>query len=129
MNILKVFAPRAQIPAVLQHARLIEKYDAFVVVEAGDVAARLLARTYPIEDITGDYRLQLAGRRINTLSALAPAAAARTRPSAAGHGRRPSKPWAASKLKSGRAPLHRPVHRSNQARVAYASSGNGCGAA
>ena len=100
MSILKVFAAREQIPAVLQRARLIEKYDAFVVVEASDEAARTLARTYPTEDITAQYRLQLAGRRVDTLAGRVAGGAPATR-GKAGATRRPAKAWAVAKLAPG----------------------------
>jgi hypothetical protein len=92
MSVLKVFVAKAEVPAVLQRARLIEKYDAFVVVEASAEAAHALARTYPIEDITAQYQLQLGGRRVDTLER-APVAAARTRG--------PAKAWAVSRLEPG----------------------------
>ena len=100
MSILKVFAPKAQVAEVLQHARLIERYDAFVVVEASGGEARALARKYPTEDITAQYRLQLAGRQINTLTAQGAAAGAGALATAA-RAPAPAKPWRADALRPG----------------------------
>jgi subtilisin family serine protease len=99
MNMLKVFVHKDQVPAVLQRARLIARYDAFVVVEATDAAARALARTYPTEDITAQYQLELAGRRVNTLGGR-PAGGAKAVRVRAAPARRAA-PWTAAKLAPG----------------------------
>ena len=61
MSILKVFAGKDDAPAVLEHSKLIERYDAFLLVEAGDDEAKTLARRYPVEDITNQYEDQSGG--------------------------------------------------------------------
>ncbi len=79
MAILKIFVGKAEAAAVLAQTRLIERYEAFVVVEADDALAKALARRYPLEDITAQYRLPLRGGAVDPL-----AAAPRPRTRAAG---------------------------------------------
>ncbi|MBI3628713.1 MAG: S8 family serine peptidase [Candidatus Rokubacteria bacterium] len=66
MPILNVFAGKDDAPAILKRSRLIERYDAFLLVEATPAAARAIGRRYPVEDITDHYRLELANVNINT---------------------------------------------------------------
>ena len=66
MPILKVFAGKDDIPAVVEHATLIEPYDAFLLVQATPAGARSLARRYPVEDITDHYAVDLPNVTINT---------------------------------------------------------------
>lgn len=61
MAVLKVFADRLERRALLDETRLVEAYDAFVVVEADEATAAALATRYPVEDITPQYRLSLGG--------------------------------------------------------------------
>src|SRR5215467_6493236 len=63
MKTLKVFATKAELRDVARVSKPIEKYDAFVVVEAGDKAAAALAKRYPVEDITAQYDLRLPGMK------------------------------------------------------------------
>ena len=81
MAILKVFVGKEDGPAVLKQSKLIEPYDAFLVVQATPAAARGLARKYPVEDITAQYRVELPNRRIDT---------SRPRLTAAGKARHPA---------------------------------------
>lgn len=66
MPILKVFAGKADVPAVLEHATLIEPYDAFLLVRATPMEAPRLARRYPVEDITDQYAIELPHATLNT---------------------------------------------------------------
>jgi serine protease AprX len=66
MPILKVFAGKEDGPAVLKQSTLIEPYDAFLLVQATPAAARGLAREYPVEDITAQYRVELPNKSIDT---------------------------------------------------------------
>jgi hypothetical protein len=69
--ILKVFARKTEREAVLERARLIEAYEAFVVIDASAPLARSLARTVPLEDITAQYRLPIGGVSVDPLKAKA----------------------------------------------------------
>ncbi len=60
MHVLKIFASKSDLPDVLARAKLVEKYDAFVVVEADDRTAASLSKAYPVEDITSHYAVRLA---------------------------------------------------------------------
>jgi serine protease AprX len=66
MSILKVFANGNERKAVLESAKLIEEYDAFLLVEASEATARELARRFPVEDISDQYALQFGDRTIKT---------------------------------------------------------------
>src|SRR5262245_47551724 len=66
MPILKVYANADERASVLQSAKLIEKYDAFVLVQASETAARELAKKLPLEDISNQYALQFGDRTIKT---------------------------------------------------------------
>src|SRR5262245_13276685 len=68
MAVLKVFARKTDQPAILEKSKLIEDYEAFVVVEAAPAAARALEQSFPMEDITDQYRIALAGREIDPLA-------------------------------------------------------------
>ena len=69
MAILKIFVGKAEAAAVLEQTRLIERYEAFVVVEADDALIKSLARRYPLEDITAQYKLPLRGGAVDPLAA------------------------------------------------------------
>lgn len=106
MSILKIFAPSASLAQLPDRTRIIARYDAFVIVEASAEAARGLARRFPIEDITDQYRLQLGDKRIDTLAALPSerrkaARKATGKPGTTAALRRPAKVWTASPLGPG----------------------------
>jgi hypothetical protein len=63
---LKVYASKQDVPAIAAVAKVIEKYDAFLLVEANEAAAKSLARKYPVEDITDHYALTFGSRTIDT---------------------------------------------------------------
>jgi serine protease AprX len=63
---LKVYANKQDAPAIAAVATIIEKYDAFLLVDASDAAAKSLARKFPVEDITAEYTLSFGGRPIDT---------------------------------------------------------------
>lgn len=66
MPILKVFAGKEDGPAIVAQSTLIERYDAFLLVQATPVATQALARKYPVEDITAQYQIELPTAKINT---------------------------------------------------------------
>jgi serine protease AprX len=66
MPILKVFVGKAEKPRVLAQSRLIEEYEAFLLVEANNAEARKLSRSYPVEDITNQYKLRIGPRTVDT---------------------------------------------------------------
>ncbi|EJN28529.1 subtilisin-like serine protease [Pseudomonas sp. GM78] len=68
MSVLKVFADKSDIPSIETRAQIIDRYDAFVVVQANNQDATELAREFPVEDITQEYDLQMGKHTINTLS-------------------------------------------------------------
>jgi len=69
MPMLKVFARKTDRKAILQETKLIAAYDAFVVVEASDAQFKALLRKHPVEDITDQYRVPLAGREVDPCAA------------------------------------------------------------
>ena len=66
MPIVKVIVDQADEASVLKGARLIERYDAFLLIETTPAAAREIARRHLVEDITAQYQLDLPNVRINT---------------------------------------------------------------
>jgi serine protease AprX len=66
MPTLKVFAGKEDAPDILARATLIERYDAFLLVQATPAAARALASKYPVEDITTQYEIEMPNAKINT---------------------------------------------------------------
>jgi hypothetical protein len=66
MPTLKVFASSARTDKVLQHSRLIERYPAFLVVEATPTGAAAITRQFPVEDITDQYRIRFGREVVNT---------------------------------------------------------------
>src|SRR5579862_3006280 len=71
MPTFKVFAHKEEIPTVLKSAKLIEKYDAFLLVQASEAVARRLAKKFPVEDISDQYALQFGDRAIKATAARA----------------------------------------------------------
>jgi hypothetical protein len=69
MPILKIFVPRAEGATLAGTGQLIASYDAFTVLRLDEAAARRLARQYPSEDITDQYRLPLGGTEVDPLAA------------------------------------------------------------
>lgn len=68
MRTYKVFAPAGDRAAIEALGKPVMRYEAFVVVEVGDAAARTLLRRYACEDLTEQYRLPLEGGEIDPLS-------------------------------------------------------------
>ncbi len=66
MLTLKIFATPAQLPRILEHASLVERYPAFVVVDATSKEKAVLARIAPLEDITSQYDIRFGARAIDT---------------------------------------------------------------
>jgi serine protease AprX len=90
-RILKVYADQENIAAIREVAKLIESYDAFVVIEADEKTSRSLARKFPVEDITAQYELSFRDRRVATSQPRINAAGS-TRPHAGYRGERPLRP-------------------------------------
>src|SRR4029450_3706909 len=65
MPILKVFASPSDSDTVLEHARLIERYPAFLVVDATPKNAAAIARTFPAEDISDQYEIRFGTETVN----------------------------------------------------------------
>ena len=65
-RILKVFAAGAEQERVAEEAVVLEPYDAFVLVEAPEAAAKRIARDYLTEDITEQYAIPLGAGTIDT---------------------------------------------------------------
>src|SRR5262245_53630940 len=66
MPIIKVLARKSEAPAILARAKLLEAYDAFLLVEASQATARALSRKYPVEDVTNQYQIPLGETAIDT---------------------------------------------------------------
>jgi len=66
MSTLKVFATQDEAAEFMTKAKLVEPYDAFLVVEASPRLATRLARRFPVEDITSQFELELPNVSINT---------------------------------------------------------------
>jgi len=90
-NILKVYAGKKDIAAIHEAARIIESYDAFILVEADEKTSRSLARKFPVEGITAQYERSFGDRRIAT-SQPRISSTGSTRPHAADRRERPLKP-------------------------------------
>lgn len=79
MNILKVFADKKDAGDVKALARVIEAYDAFLLVETDDEQTGALSDRFPVEDITQQYYLGLQRRATPTLATAAQRVANATR--------------------------------------------------
>jgi hypothetical protein len=66
MPILKVFATKDEAASLLEKATLIEPYDAFVLVDATPKVASQIARAFPVEDLTPQFKLGLPNVTIDT---------------------------------------------------------------
>jgi len=64
MPILKVYATKEERASLPPSVKLIEPYDAFVVLEATPAAAAAIARKFPLEDISDQYGLQFGDRAL-----------------------------------------------------------------
>ena len=66
-RILKVYSANDDGEAAIRKSgKTIQKYDAFLLVEATSAQAKSLSRKYPVEDITSQYRLKIGDRTVNT---------------------------------------------------------------
>ena len=65
-KILKVYANKEDVAAIRATGKVIEKYDAFLLVEADEKEASALTRKYPVKDITAQYELKFGGRTVDT---------------------------------------------------------------
>ncbi len=61
MPMLKIFATPADVAAVAPGARVVERYPAFVLIDAADADAARLVRQFPVEEMADQYRLDLGG--------------------------------------------------------------------
>ncbi len=71
MQILKVFAPKAEHLAIESLGQAIDRYDAFVVVQVDAAAARKLLRQYPCEDLSDQYKVRMGGVDVDPLAVTA----------------------------------------------------------
>lgn len=69
MPVLKIFVTPAEGSALAGAGHLIASYAGFSVLQLDESAARKLARQYPSEDITDQYRLPLGGSDVDPLAA------------------------------------------------------------
>ena len=67
-RILKIFASGPEQDALAESYRLIERYDAFLLVETSPKRAKSLARTHLTEDVTSQYIIETGGGVIDTTS-------------------------------------------------------------
>lgn len=65
-SILKVYADKKDAAFIRKVGKVIERYDAFLLIETDEAAASSLARKYPVEDITSQYELSVGGRPVDT---------------------------------------------------------------
>ncbi|MGE5345451.1 MAG: S8 family serine peptidase [Acidithiobacillales bacterium] len=66
MRILKVFCTKEERRKLRQEFAILETYDGFVLLQGSPVAARRLAKTYVVEDITSQYAIRTGERVIKT---------------------------------------------------------------
>ena len=66
MPILKIYASQEDAEAIRKMGQVLETYDAFLLVDAGAEEAKLLAKKYPVEDITDQYALQFGDKPVDT---------------------------------------------------------------
>jgi serine protease AprX len=64
--VLKVFGPPAERIKLTEKYGTLADYDAFTLVEVGDAAAKSLARTHLVEDITSQYQLRIGDAVVDT---------------------------------------------------------------
>ncbi len=60
MATIKVFAPKSDYRRILKSSSLVEKYEAFIVVNAKPAQAETFAHEWPVEDISGQYEIRVA---------------------------------------------------------------------
>lgn len=65
-RIIKVFCSGAEQERFVASQRVVERYDGFVLVQAGEAEMARIATHYPLEDITDAYTLRLGERTIDT---------------------------------------------------------------
>src|SRR5262245_30001642 len=65
-RIVKVFCTGAERARLAEQYHVMERYKGFVLVQVPGGETKALARTYPIEDITEQYTIQVQARTINT---------------------------------------------------------------
>src|ERR1051325_4031377 len=65
-RILKVFATGAEQDKLAEKVDVLERYDAFLLVEAGDAEVKRLSRGRLVEDITDEYEIPVGAGTIDT---------------------------------------------------------------
>src|SRR5712671_1747974 len=65
-RLAKIYCNKRELPATAPTARLIESYDAFQLVEIAAADIPTVGRVAPVEDISDQYQLKVAGRLVNT---------------------------------------------------------------
>src|SRR3954468_14787271 len=64
--ILKVFATGAEQEQLAEKVDVLERYDAFMLVEAGPAEAKRISRGRLVEDITDEYEIPVGSGTIDT---------------------------------------------------------------
>ena len=65
-RVLKVLCTPAEQDSLAGSYRVIERYDAFIVIEAPDSEVAALSSRFPIEDISDQYVIEVGGEEIDT---------------------------------------------------------------
>jgi serine protease AprX len=63
---VKVFCSQEDMADLSAKYRVVQEYDSFMLLKVGAAEAKALARKYPVEDITSQFRIAIGGREINT---------------------------------------------------------------
>jgi serine protease AprX len=116
-RIMKVYAGKEDAAAIREAAKVIEKYDAFLLVEADEAEAAALGRRFPYEDITDQYNLKFGDRTIDT---------SRPRITAAGTNSFTCRLQGHPQSRTGASPLCRAVHWAHQTGLAKPNPGSWC---
>jgi len=65
-RIMKVFCTGAEQARLAEQRQVVERYKGFVLLKVPDGQVKELAQTYPIEDLTDQYTIQVEARTIDT---------------------------------------------------------------
>lgn len=65
-RIVKVFCTGAEQATLAEQHQVVERYKGFVLLQVPEGGMKALAQTYPIEDITDQYTIQVGARTIDT---------------------------------------------------------------
>ena len=65
-RIVKVFCAGSEQARLAEQHQVVERYKGFVLLQVPNSQAKELAQTYPIEDLTDQYAIQVEARTIDT---------------------------------------------------------------